>query len=725
MLQKIDRAPAAFRVPEAQRVPLEPGDRIALVGRLHVTRHLLAESVLRFNQSPTHLCAFPTARLNRKGVLDGAFFGRVTRAAREGTILDNLEIEIYDLGPVPTDASLPRVKVAIAELYEHDRAETLERLFEFARRCDVKTVIAIVNSLDLEKSRILLGRGYSAIALRSFAFTGDEPRPTFASLDAAAPAACCYDVLVVPETSPAARALGRAHVRLVDALRACGDHPTPEFLRRAWQTHFTLSSIAVRPSAYERARRDLGRRSLRRDIEALREPRALADEAPAAKIVFVGWSHVVDALEAAYDELELGNPLSEMLLDRIMNEHGKLTVALSDRANRDALFTELVIGRDWKPGDVLVEHLGTLSRSRHHAPYVLTIGIDGVHRNDTALWSLLPDVVEATSYPHFAARHSRWVANCETQLRETLPGLTYAASRSLLGDEAVPIVRAAGHIESEIPKYDYGELRRTVAQDDEQAWATVQHDIVTRPETGDDELLRDDPDLVADEDSADDAASESLRVVFDDGDSQLFSPSAEVLVVEGDEVEARRVAALEPGDSILYLAAGGQRSAFETVRERTSHLIDVDERVIEWWRRSMTLLRHRYSVSDPLARARFLVEVYTRGCDKAEFTVVSWLRGGMMAPRDREDIETLVALSGFPADAPNLARQVHREITEVRTFYRSLGLRFRARMSGNAARAQDAVASAIDEFLDEADHRVVAIVEVVAGGLDGSPGPAR
>jgi len=700
------------RVPESERVPLEPGQRIALLGRAHSTRHLFAESVLRFNQSPTYLCAFPTARLNRKGELDPALFGRVLRKHRQAVVAENLGVEIHDLGPVSADVELPSVAVALVELFEHDNPTTLERLAEFVRRSSVQSVIAFVNALDLRKGQHLADSGYHVMPLRSFAFTGSAPLPTFTALDTAAANAMCYDAGVVPEAAPASRALLLAHFRLTDALRACGGSDPPFFLRQAWHVLDTLSSVAAPIDVYNASRRALGRTSLAKEIERLRSPRILHGEARVAVAVMSGWTHVCAALGAALAELSNVNPLFELVADRVLDEGGDLTVAIADKANRDALLTELVVGYGWRPGRVVIEHLPRLSRSCARAQRVLTVGVDGTRRSHTCLWALLPDEVEAVTYPHSVRRHVRWVDACNEQFRRTLPEHAVMTGRLVWGQSSIEATGLpAGRIEASIVVPDLIASRTRVTEDDEREWAMVPAAGPSFPPAPtEDDLLPDDPDAF-DQDGFDgDPVGERVSVRFTDGGTHSFSVAAEVLVVDGDSLEPRSVTRLASGDELLFIADGSQRSAFETVRGATRHLIDADDRVLEWWGQSLNALRRRYPPTESDSRSRFVTDVYAKGCGKEASTIASWLEGGVLAPRDRSDIEALIALSGLGDDARLLSGRVHQEVTTIRTFQRQLGMRFRARLAGRSPRAEDAVSSAIDEFLDDVEHRVIASV---------------
>lgn|GEM_PF-5994397 len=699
---------AVFRhvgiLPSHKAAQLRAGERIAIATRQLRVRDMLAESCVHGNDN-LRMCAFPTSRLTRTGELRSGFYGGLPKGKRPKELFESsAHFELYDLATLPANIHWHPCRIVLAELYEHDGVDYIARLQRFIAGVEAASAIVFISECDVSKLDYLSSAGFEVLNLHANAPSADASLPSLASINSMAHASVEYSVRFIADLNPQALALYDAHLQLRAALDSCAGGG-PRFLSDAWRCLDALSCAAAPIAALERARKAIGRKTLAWELEKLREPRVLAGENHLAQILRPAWSHVIDALDAAYESLKIENPFSNELIDRILYAEPGVVVALNDVAAMTALKSELLLEYGWSSNEVLIDHLSELSRNRVCADRVIAVGIDGNHRKANALWSLLPRCVDVVTYPHLQKRHERWLAGLDDRLQREHSLTRNTAEKlwpgTVQNNELLPL-----KIVGDISSTNHAAIQATLRERQNRKWSFAEPLSTDISEDGVWSTAENDEETsVLDEE-------DTLVVIFVDGHEHRFPVSAEVLVLDGDEAIPRLVRNLKSGETVIYLAVGQeQRSAFQVIRDRTRDLVDVDDRALRRWSETLLILRNKYEYADVAQRRAFVSAARSAGASKGDAAIEGWLLETRIAPRDQPDVCALLTLAGNTS-ARELAAAIHPEINKLRAFNRRLGKRIRYRLSG-ASRTDhdDAVLTAIDEFLEQTETREV--LEVV------------
>lgn len=211
-------------------------ERIGIVSRSHSLRDHLAESHLRFGRNVEFpFMSFPTFRIKRSGENEPARFGR-NGHARIDMFKVSPKFVFYDLAPLQDMSDVPKCAVVLAELFENDGPQYVDRLMAFARACYARFVFPIISQHDLEKRRMLEAQRFALAAVTKGAGIS-EPTFTFSRLSAGTSEQTRFVVHPCSEPMETALEIDRAYRILRQMWKVCGNLTQPRQLRKAWMEH--------------------------------------------------------------------------------------------------------------------------------------------------------------------------------------------------------------------------------------------------------------------------------------------------------------------------------------------------------------------------------------------------------------------------------------------------------------------------------------------------------
>jgi hypothetical protein len=705
---------------EDGRTLIRTDERIAICSRAHSLRDHLAESRLRFGRGAEFpFMSFPTFRVKRNGESAPARFGRNGQQTKFELFTSSPQFLFYDLSPLHITEDVPQCAVLLAELFESDGPQYVERLLAFARACRARYIFPIISYHDVEKRRLLEGQGFAVTTVTKGAGTA-RPDFTFASLCLATPAKTQFNVFSCSEPIAMAIEIDRAYRTLSEMWRICGNLQQPRQLRKAWSILDELSAAPSTIATLETVRRDAPRvTTLGFAIEKL----AYLDcgELPTSmqSSLNLRWPHMCESLKSICESLRKHNPVMERVVDLIINAQQPTTVLTRSDTAGEALRRDLMFEWGWKDdGLVKIGSAATLSRERTTARHIVAVGFNPVSRPQVH-WSLLPETFDVVTYPHMLARLAEYQALVRRNAAALLPKSNVEVLTSLRGSQAVE--------ETKAPAFDfaYSDLATQIASFASARSATsVSGEQLADLLAEEDMVLVDpvssDPSLGTDSEptSALDEQEGGHVVIHFAGGEEHRAPIDAVfaaLPADSEEMVKLRAADLSAGDRIVLLSEDEHRSVYALIAERTRHLFPMNERALELWALATDLLRGEYPPNDPVAVETFCQRLEAEHCRRGRQSMRNWLNGRVFAPEATDDVEIMLRVAQTPGSTREIAQVVAMELGHYRNFRRTIGRAIVRRtvrlVDGRASRSR--LDDEIDEVLELCDVRVVERVDVI------------
>lgn len=165
-------------------------------------------------------------------------------------------------------------------------------------------------------------------------------------------------------------------------------------------------------------------------------------------------------------------------------------------------------------------------------------------------------------------------------------------------------------------------------------------------------------------------ARPARAVYFESGDVSYFPDDGFVTVVRKDEEEFTDVGVgdLRPGDRIVFVNREIGRTIYELMQDelKQSPLVGASAQIVSIWHRALASshTRRGLSVHD------LHKELRQHGSKiKTTQTVRYWLRGGVIGPRDSDDIDRLAAIFGIGQRDGAILNEIKGSIRSLRSVY--------------------------------------------------------
>lgn len=706
------------RFPQSRRM-----GQFILASRSHAIREMWAKSTLSFSGVETRLSSFRTYRLSRTGDLKKDIYSLIEAGKRpsEGDLIKGLpDIALYDFWPLPKRPG--RVRAIFAELSAADSKTTTQRLLDLVNDTNPEWALVLLNLHDIENRKRLNEAGFRFVALSCAVpeekLEDERLYPSFTAIAAATPQQVNVVWSPLSHSDACSQALADAFKEIVEADSQIPDgHPYPYIMNRAWYLLNQLSECPVPLTRYEKLRRaDPREKTLGFWVKKLDNVNWHAiPEAVRAPLV-LRWRSIAERLKSAYKCLLDDNPLSWHLAETIIDANDKIVLLMPSQLAAQALREEMLLEYRWKESESRAAVMSV--RDAHRADVrpkkVVWLGTWG-NRHRPLLWGLLANTVEIVGYPYQALVLVKRLEEVRHDLSESLPTTTKETlgppipSNLTISWNSDTIQRSREqtlghwHQRQDENAVDSDELREPLYEGNSSfaMYERVAHRMSAQQDTS------------AFVDDEDDEVVTAVRVRFVDGTSLVSRVDHEYMVLPRGKSDAEQKIATElrPKDRVLVLSQSEHEDVFAVVLARTNHLLDIDQRVIDYWRQALWRLRQKYPTSKWGMGARFCEDLERLGCERDRVTMRSWLKGSAMAPRSRDDISYLLQLSGNRADSATWSRLIEREIKQVRDFHRRIGRRIVKRMQTHGEiQPSNAIDAEIDELLEEADLRVVSAV---------------
>lgn len=698
---------------------------IYLATRSHAIRQLWANSLLSFGGMEIPFATFRTQRLARNGELKQDVYSLLAEKRR--STIDHLikglpDIILYDYWPLANHPS--RAFGVLAELTAIDSPTTVQRLLDLIKASRSQWAFVILNLHDIEKRQALSKVGFDFIVCQTGSKVPELHRasrllPSFTAIHQATPKQTSVKWTSLSQQDALSQALSIAFGELSQLHRRLSNTAEyPAALNRSWYLFNHISTCPVTLSSYEKVRRqDPREKTLGFGLNKLEPERINWQRVPesARGLLQLHLPYVVGHLQNAYECLGNNNPLWWSLAELVVDATEPVTLLMPSRLMAQALREELMLEFRWseRESPVTITSLSEAHRLNARPDRIVWPGT-WANWQRPLLWGLLAEEIQIIGYPHHALVLRQNLHKIEQDLAEVF------IKNSPYTDMSSDALQSLKVVWDELAlKQSCRETRRYWQHKDmadEQTEWSEDYEGVFYDEDSDDAVFEKateymEQHAVYSDVEDEDQGIRTVRIVFDDDTVLLSRAEREFIVLPKGkrETEQRMATELRAGDKVLVFSASEQEDVFSLALERTRHLLDIDERVLDYWKQVLSRLRVHYPADEWGMMAQFCDALAQLGCQRDPVTMRSWLKGSTMAPRDVKDIAFVLQLSGNDADAEAWALFIEREMKQVRAFHQRIGRRIFQRMSGGGS-SNDLVDAEIDELLEDSELRVVAHV---------------
>ncbi len=708
-------------LPNFTALHLNNGQSVVIATRNRKLRDFFLESSLTFSHTNFPFTHFPISRINRAGEM----VPLVTRNESAGLVTSD-PIIFYHFDSLESYPEKLKHGCFIGELVETDSPNVVRRLCEFVNAVQAESALVLVNEFSTNSLSLLKDNGYQVIAFtteditRTLLPTEHINMPSLSSSLALCPSNISLNVDLIDDETISLK-LSKILQTLM-SLNKKLDSNKPNILFKAWSLFYALKDLAVPLERLEQSRKiDPWLKTIKHNIEqTFNFPISKLDENYSLVLGPI-WGTLGSEFSELYEYLKSNSPKYNRLMDFIKKQSGKSdkwSIVFYSQTQAEVFKEELLINTEWveEESNISVGYINDFINESKTCDKVVLIGV--WKKSDQAkLLSLLPHKINLICYNSELPSLPIMLNNLNKNELQELKRITKDSLQEVGLNQASINLSAIGDDwmipdeESRLLITHYKELMPvevdTLSQFGESIWGLTDTD-----QNIDEDISLEDTESTEETDETIPTYKlllENNRTIFVPLEQEIFAYSDN----EGT-VESKLPDALEVGDIILLYSEDQNREMFENVLRRTQELSGTDPRILSLWKTALKSLRETYDIKNPNSLRAYLHDLQDQGCKKIEQTTKLWLKGTALAPRDREDIESLLNLIEFK-NASVLSKIIHREIESVRVFHRKLGRRLRGRLgallSENKLEGKDdPVDREIDEILEMADP--VAIKEI-------------